>query len=104
MRYSDGDWLNAVWRTEKINKRNLLKAVKAAWQDALRDRGGKLDTTVKRGLQFPGIKAAENLCTDLHDFCHEATNSDRPILDTDAEELSDIAKEFGDQLKRANKP
>jgi hypothetical protein len=104
MRYSDGDWLNAVWRAEKINKRNLLKAVKSAWQDALRDRGGVLDTNVKRGLQFPSVNAVENFCADLHDFCHEATNSDRPITDTDAEELCDIANEFGDQLKRANKP
>ncbi|KPB00048.1 DUF5681 domain-containing protein [Ahrensia marina] len=103
MRYSDSDWLNAVWRTEKINKRNLLKAVKSAWHDALRDKGGLLDTNVKRGLRFPGIKAAENFCADLHEFCHEATNSDRQITETDAEELCDIANEFGDQLKRVNK-
>ena len=103
MRYDDGDWLNAVWRTEKINKRNLLKAVKAAWHDALRDRGGKLDTNVKRGLQLPNINAAENFYTDLHDFCHEVIKNDRPITETDAEELCDIANEFGDQLKRANK-
>jgi hypothetical protein len=103
MRFSDGDWLNAVWRTEKINKRTLLKQVRQAWQDALRDRGGKLDTNVKRGLQLPNINAVQNFCTDLHDFCHEATNSDRQITETDAEELCDIANEFGDQLKRANK-
>jgi hypothetical protein len=103
MRYSDGDWLNAVWRAEKINKRDLLKTVKAIWQDALRDRGGKLDTNVKRGLQFPNINAVQNFCTDLHDFCNEIIKNDRPITDADAEDLCDIANEFGDQLKRANK-
>lgn len=102
MRYSDGDWLNAIWQTEKINKRTLLKSVKIAWHGAFSDRGGLLDVHVKRGLQFPNIKAVENFCTDIQDLCHEATHNDRQISDADAEELCEIANEFDNAFSHKN--